>query len=157
RALRAAFTAGCDRFQFRLCHFSMQQDHLHLLCEADDARCLARGMKGLEVRLARRLNKLSARRGNVFLGRYHARQLHTPTEVRAPLVYVYGNARKHWPPPPPPPPRDWVDPYSSAPWFTGWVHPPRVPWARPHGPPLVAAAACWLLTAGWRRAGLLKT
>src|SRR5262245_6221987 len=35
-ALRAAFSAGCDRFGFRLVHYAVLNDHLHLLVEAAD-------------------------------------------------------------------------------------------------------------------------
>ena len=53
-----ALRAARERFGFRLLQFSVQHDHLHLIVEADSPRALARGMKGLSVRLARRLNRL---------------------------------------------------------------------------------------------------
>jgi hypothetical protein len=37
RALRAAFAAGCDRMGFRLVHYAVMNDHLHLIVEADGA------------------------------------------------------------------------------------------------------------------------
>src|SRR5262245_29007489 len=52
-----ALAAGAERFGFRLVHFSVQTNHLHLLAEARDRRALARGVKGLLVRLARALNR----------------------------------------------------------------------------------------------------
>ena len=36
RALRAAFAAGCDRNGFRLVHYAVLNDHLHLIVEADE-------------------------------------------------------------------------------------------------------------------------
>jgi len=30
--LKVAFSAGCDRFGFRLVHWSVQSNHIHLLC-----------------------------------------------------------------------------------------------------------------------------
>src|SRR5262245_18004846 len=45
------------RSWFRVVHFSVQRDHLHLLVEADDNVALARGMTGLAVRLARAYNR----------------------------------------------------------------------------------------------------
>src|SRR5262249_52923105 len=63
RVLRDALRAGAERFGLRVIHFSAQTNHLHLLCEAQDARSLARGMKGLGVRLARALNRLWRRTG----------------------------------------------------------------------------------------------
>jgi hypothetical protein len=177
RAIRTAFATGCHRAfvglaepahgrrsstsqhgavepVFRMTHFSVQSNHIHLICEARDEVVLAHGMQGLAVRIARRLNRVAERRGKVFATRYHARALTTPREVRHALVYVYGNARKHWPADRPPP-RDWVDPCSSAPWFDGWVRPIRLPWAQREGATPVATAASWLLTTGWRRHGRL--
>src|SRR5262245_46408887 len=52
-----------ERLGMRLCEFSVQGNHLHLIVEAEDARALSRGMKGLSIRLARRLNKWMGTRG----------------------------------------------------------------------------------------------
>src|SRR6266568_3894393 len=56
RAIAPALAAGRERFGFRLVHFSVQANHLHLVAEADDGRALARGMQGLGVRVAKALN-----------------------------------------------------------------------------------------------------
>src|SRR5688500_5943225 len=48
---------------FRLIDFSVQEDHLHVLAEADDAKSLSRGMQRLAARIARRVNLLVGRRG----------------------------------------------------------------------------------------------
>src|SRR4051812_5153542 len=95
RVLFAAFGAGSERFGFRLVHFSVQSNHLHLVCEADDEGALCRGMQGLSIRIAKRLNRALGRRGRFFSDRYHARALKTPREVRNALAYVLNNARKH--------------------------------------------------------------
>jgi putative transposase len=79
----------------RLVHFSVQRDHFHLVVEADSQGALARGIQGLSVRIARKLNALMGRRGKVFADRYHAHVLRTPRQVRNALAYVLGNARKH--------------------------------------------------------------
>src|SRR5262245_59168549 len=94
-ALRAAFGKGKDRFGFRLCHYAVLNDHLHLGCEAADLDSLRRGIQGLAIRIARALNKLWARKGKVFADRYHDRVLRTPREVRNAIAYVMGNARHH--------------------------------------------------------------
>ncbi len=151
RVLRACFARGKDRFGFRLVHFTVQSNQLHLVCEADDKRALTRGMQGLAIRVARNLNKKLGRRGRLFAERYHARPLQTPTEVRRVLVYVLHNARRHAPGRYTA--RGWVDPCSSAPWFDGFRHPPREAWARPDGERPVAPPGTWLLRTGWRRAG----
>ena len=152
QVLRGCFVAGMDRFGFRLVHFTVQGNHLHLVCEAKDKVALGRGMKGLAVRIARGLNRTVERRGQVFAERYHARILRTPTEVRRALVYVLGNSRRHAPERYG---RGWIDPCSSAIWFDGWKRRPTEPWARAEGAEPVVAAGTWLLEKGWRRAGLL--
>jgi REP element-mobilizing transposase RayT len=49
--------------RFRVVHFSVQSDHLHLLVEAVDRRALLGGVRGLSVSVARRVNRLVFRRG----------------------------------------------------------------------------------------------
>ena len=143
--LRDALAAGSDRFGFRLVEYSIQSNHLHFIAEAEDARSIARGMQGLLVRIAKALNRAWERRGKVLSDRYHARILRSPREVRAVLVYVLQNARKHGAQ------ITGTDAFSSGPWFCGWLD--RV--ARDARP--IAAARSWLLTTGWRRWGLLRT
>ena len=145
--LRRALGAGADRFGFRLVHFSIQNDHLHLIAEAEDARSLSRGMKGLLVRVARALNRLWRRHGQVFADRYHAHVLRTPREVRNALVYVLNNAKKHLGR------FAGLDPASSAAHFDGWARPVPVGMSAASAPPQVAAARTWLLCVGWRRHG----
>ena len=143
--LLRAFGAGRERFGFRLLHYTVQSNHLHLIAEAKDRRALTRGMQGLLVRIARALNKLWGRRGRVFADRYHDRILRTPREVRHALRYVLHNARPHGIFGPTP------DPYSSGRWFDGWrerFERLAEGVARP-----VARAHTWLLTVGWRRHG----
>src|SRR5262245_40545227 len=136
--LERAFYQGCDRFGGRVCHFSVQHNHVHLVVEAGDRIALARAIQGLSIRMAKGLNRMMSRRGAVFADRYHARTLRTPTEVRRVLVYVYANGRKHLPRVGHRLPAAWLDPFSSAAWFDGWSHSPPVmfgpgPTARPQG------------------------
>jgi REP element-mobilizing transposase RayT len=86
-ALKRAFFSANDRYGLRLIHFSVQSNHLHFLVEAEDARSLSRGMQGLNVRMARALNRSMQRRGRVFSDRYHAVILQSPTQTaqRSPL------------------------------------------------------------------------
>ncbi len=145
-ALRAAFAAGCDRFGFRLAHYSIQRDHIHMICEARERAALARGVQGLLIRVAKALNRLWNRKGSVFADRYHDRVLRTPKEVRRALVYVLNNARKHGL-------RlaQELDHFASGWWFDGWkerVRTRNVPAACP-----VALPRTWLLRGGWRRGG----
>ena len=53
RTVRAALVGGAARAGFRLIHFSVQGNHLHLVVEAVDKIALSRGMQGLAVRIAR--------------------------------------------------------------------------------------------------------
>ena len=154
RVVERALAAGSRRDGFRLVQFSVQSNHLHLICEAKDREALSRGLQGLFIRIAKGLNRHLERAGTVFRDRYHDRILRTPSEVRNALSYVLHNAWTHQP---------WrrrparqrlaggvtaafVDPCSSAPWFFGVEDAPR--WQpRPH---------TWLLARGWRRAGPLR-
>jgi len=95
-ALARAFWGGANRFGFRLVHYSVQGNHVHLLVEADDERSLSRGMQGLGVRIARRLNRVMGRRGKVLDDRYHEHILRTPTEVRRARLYLLQNAQRHY-------------------------------------------------------------
>jgi REP element-mobilizing transposase RayT len=156
RGIERAFVKGCARFGFRLVHYSVQRNHIHMICEARDKRAVSRGLQGLAIRVARGLNRRLGRKGKVFADRYHARALRSPKEVRHALRYVLLNARRHGTE------RDehWIDPCTSGGFFDGfrgfsaaavrraWKERPRVP---------VAPARTWLLRTGWRRHGLLQT
>jgi REP element-mobilizing transposase RayT len=145
--LRAAFRRGCDRFGFRLVHFSVQSNHIHLVSEADDRRALARGVQGLAVRIARRMNRLAGRKGKFFADRYHLRLLRSPTQVRRAILYVLQNVAHH-----DRNLRGVIDVYSSAAYFHGWRERLSLPLVLDGDPP-VTAARSWLLTVGWLRGG----
>jgi REP element-mobilizing transposase RayT len=142
-ALQGAFEGGRDRFGFRLIHYSVQGNHLHLIVEAEGKQALSRGMQALTVRMARALNRMMQRRGSVFADRFHAHVLRSRREVAHALRYVFGNFAHHA--------RRWgaeirasfCDPFSSAAFFAAEV---------PAGAP-VAAPITWLLRVGWRDAG----
>jgi REP element-mobilizing transposase RayT len=135
----------------RVVHYSVQGNHVHLVAEASDRKVLARRMQGLEVRIARGMNKLMHRRGAVFADRYHARALATPLEVRRVIEYVLKNRRHHLGAR-----AALFDPYSSAAWFDGWTSPPTTDEGEGEGEPLVREPRSWLLRVGWRRHGLLR-
>jgi len=94
-ALFEALAAGDDQIGFRLLRYAVLRDHIHLLVEAQDERALSRGMKGLGVRVARALNRVMETRGSVFLDRYHARILRTPSEVKHAHNDLRTNAQDH--------------------------------------------------------------
>jgi len=82
RRLKEAFVRGCDKDVFRICQFSVQGNHVHLVCEARDSQALARGIQGWKICVARRLNDYWDRRGTLFDDRYHAVILTTPRQTR---------------------------------------------------------------------------
>ncbi len=141
-------------------HYTIQDDHLHLMVEAADEVKLARGMQGLFSQMAVALNEQLERKGSVFRDRHHRHVLKTPSEVRRALVYILFNSRKH----------DtsllynedaidWIDEASSAMWFEGWdpeARPPQDEVTRKRaeiGESPLAAATTWLARVGWQRAG----
>jgi REP element-mobilizing transposase RayT len=155
RALVRILSLACIARGFRITDWSIQNEHLHLICEGRSEQELSRRLQGLSSRLARRLNQLMGREGTFWRERYHARVLHTPREVRNALVYVIQNGKHH-----PmgngrgPIPEGCLDACSSALYFDGWREPvPRPP---PEDRPPVAKPATWLRATGWRRRGLLS-
>jgi REP element-mobilizing transposase RayT len=97
KALAPALWAGAEREGFRLVHFAIMGNHIHLLVEASDRVRLARGMQGLGVRVARRLNRMMRERsGRVVGDRYHAHILKTPSEVKRARTYLLTNDVKHY-------------------------------------------------------------
>jgi putative transposase len=161
--LRRAFVYGCVKsvlgdgteVVFRICQFSIQGNHIHLICEASDNVALARGIQGWSVRVARGLNGFWDREGSVFDDRYHLEILSSPTQTRNALCYVLQNARRHGERIDPK--FGGMDPFSSAWWFDGWRD---ETWKEGVGPPdvrPVAEPTTWLLRVGWRksRSGLI--
>jgi REP-associated tyrosine transposase len=168
--VQLALAHGQRRFGFRLVHYSVQSNHLHLIAEAGDRRALSRGMQGLAVRVARAVNRRLERKGRVFADRYHARALRTPRAVHFALRYVLLNARKHARPngssaalPAQSVPPGFIDSRSSAPWFNGFQRPielafgasrARARWrATSDLDAPVVPAESWLLRRGVRRYG----
>jgi REP element-mobilizing transposase RayT len=149
--LRAAI-AKASREAFRVLHFSVQHDHVHLIVEARDRYALSSGARGLAVRLARQLNGAIHRRGGLWGDRWNGRDLKTPREVRNALVYVLANHKKHL--------REEAEPVdgcSSAPWFDGFadVSPVYLDALAGGLDPPVRDAQTWLARVGWRRRGLV--
>jgi REP element-mobilizing transposase RayT len=150
-----------DSASFRIVHFSVQWDHVHLIVEASDKRALSAGIRSVAIRIARYVNALLLRRGRFWADRWHGRALASPREVRNALVYVLANFRKHAKTGL----RPGVDAFSSASKFDGWrgfVEGASLPRA---GPPyhralaryvVVSKPRTWLATTGWRRSGRIR-
>jgi putative transposase len=107
------------REDFRIVEFSVQDDHVHMIVEADDNDALARGMKSFSVRANRLFNAALGRgRGKVWGDRYHRRDLTSARQVRNALVYCLQNYKKHHRVTHG---RPRIDRCSSARWFQGWT------------------------------------
>ena len=140
-AIEEAFRHARIRFGMRIVHYSIQGNHLHIIVEAEDRESLAKGMQGLAIRIAKTLNRLFNRSGQVWADRYHSHVLRTRREVANALRYVLGNFARHA--------SRWgnqvtrfADAFSSV-RFLGL--------AEKDAP--VAPPRTWLLTVGWRGSG----
>ncbi|HEY6908464.1 MAG TPA: transposase, partial [Myxococcales bacterium] len=137
RAVESALREARERFGVRIIHDSIQGNHLHLIVEAEDQAALSRGMQGLAIRLARRLNALAHRHGGVFADRYHSHPLKSPRETKRAVRYVLANHRHHTLEYLP---AGWTDPLASA----------RFEQEPPGRDAPVVAPAVWLLRVGLR-------
>ena len=152
QTLFAAFERAVRRTRredFRVVEFSVQDDHLHLIVEADDNVALARGMKSFSVRANRLFNAALGRgRGRVWRDRYHRRDLTSAGQVRNALVYCLSNYKKHQGVRSGAP---RIDPCSSARWFQGWTA------IRTHddGPRPTDEARTVLLRTAWQKHGFI--
>jgi REP element-mobilizing transposase RayT len=159
RAIRRALATVLDRAdEFRIVHFSVQGNHLHLLCEAQNKLALARGLQAFQISAAKHLNRECSRRsvrrrGKVFPDRYFAEAIDSVRQVRHTLNYVLNNWRKHRQD------RGYslfdgrVDPYSSGVWFAGWkerTEPVAIP--PDYEPPRLSDPRTWYLTTGYKLA-----
>jgi REP element-mobilizing transposase RayT len=155
RLCEVAFGAERNRQGFRLVHYAIRSNHLHLVCEANHRQALSRGIQRLASRLARRLNVSAGRTGAFFRDRFHGRVISTPRQMRNVLSYVLLNEHKD---------RArlgqlcrGIDPYSSGRYFDGWADTEgNLPLDTERAPP-VTQPYSWLLRVGWRRRGLLRT
>jgi len=157
-AFRESLRKASERGEFRVCHYSIQRDHVHLIVEATGKLALGRGMKSVATRLAHAVHRVFGGKGAVLYGRYHLRVLRTPRQVRRALAYVLLNARKHWRQRHGATPPVRLDAATSGEAFDGWKGRCPPPRARPPAPanaPAVSRARTWLLSTGWRRHGLV--
>ena len=147
RALRAAVAVAAARGRVRIVDISIQDTHIHAICEGDDAMALARGVQGFEISAARKINRALGQPGPVFADRYHVRRLLTPTQVRNARVYVLNNFRHHLAT------REAFDSFSSALSFDGWrdldVDALRDRYRSLLWP--VVRPRSWLLREGWKK------
>ena len=136
---------------FRIIHFTIQDNHLHVICEADDRKALGRGLQGFNSLLARRINQVKGRRGQCLADRYHVEILDNPTKVRNALSYVLNNWRRHRCDTK----RFAIDLFSSGRYFVPWIEAGHVrgrpAWDDGQNP--CAPPRTWMLREGWRKVG----
>jgi len=135
---------------FRITHFTIQDTHLHLLVEADDAAAFSNGMRGFVASLARALNRLWGRSGSVFPERFHSRVLKSVRAVWNAIKYVLNNDLKHG---------GGVarrldsrhepDQFSSGRYFDGWKG--YEPAVRAGAAECPVTRGCWKSSVGWKR------
>lgn len=139
---------------FRVCHISIQQTHVHLIVEAANRRALSRGMQSFAIRAAHAFHRDEGGCGKIFAYRYHASQIRSARYARHALAYVLNNWRRHR--------EDFangrmltaqLDAYSSAVSFRGWTMTFRLP--ESYEPLAVSSPRTWLLREGWRRYGAI--
>jgi REP element-mobilizing transposase RayT len=132
---------------FRIVHLSIQDNHLHLIVEADNSAALEGGMRSFTINAARAINAAFGNDGRVFF-RYHSTVIRTRRYARNVIAYVLGNWRRHK--------QDFangrlldamLDRYSSAISFDGW----NQRFAIPDGyvPVPVVSPTTQLLSKGW--------
>jgi REP element-mobilizing transposase RayT len=148
RIIDAALRAARRRPDFRIVHFAILGNHIHLIVEADGTRAFALGVRAFTIRVARGLNAMMGRSGPVFPDRYHAHVLRTPAEVRNAVRYVEGNFESHAVRRgEPASTKGQADPFSSA-----AVKEPRVAQGALFVEPAVAPPRTWLLKQAARSA-----
>jgi REP element-mobilizing transposase RayT len=93
---RAMWMGSAKQFGFKLVHFAVMGNHVHMLVEAEGKAALSRGMQGLNIRIAKALNRLMGRRGRVLSDHYNAKILRTPSQTLHARAYLLRNAEKHY-------------------------------------------------------------
>ena len=93
--VRSAMVWG-TKDDFRVVHYAVEKDHIHLIVEAGDRKALWVGLQALGIRIAKAVNGLMRRSGNMIADRYHARILLNPAMVRNARNYLLTNAQKHY-------------------------------------------------------------
>jgi putative transposase len=127
---------------------------MHLIVEADTKAALSRGLQGLKIRMAKRLNAVADRAGRAFTDRYHGNLLKNPTMVRNCICYVLLNSRRHAHQRGLRLTNANLDPLSSARAFDGWSEPARC--ETNLALPTLANPQSYLLRQGWKKCGRIS-
>jgi hypothetical protein len=81
--VRAALEAarGWDPESFRIAHFTLSADRLHLIVFASAKRTLSGGIRSVAIRVARNVNDVLGRNGRFWADRWHGRTLTSSREL----------------------------------------------------------------------------
>ncbi len=79
----------------RVVHYTLEHNHVHLLIEGESNLMLSKGMQGLGVSLAKKINSLLRIKGQRYKHRYHLRILRSASQVRNVINYILKNGMKH--------------------------------------------------------------
>jgi REP element-mobilizing transposase RayT len=93
---RAMWMGSAKKFGFRLVHYAVMGNHIHLLVEAKGKEALSRAMQGLNIRIAKALNRVMGRHGQVLSDHYNAKILSSPSQTLRARAYLLRNAEKHY-------------------------------------------------------------
>lgn len=145
---------GAKKFGFRVVHYSLEGNHVHIFAEVDDKDALAKGMMSFGSSFGKAIRKFNGGTGPVFMGRYHVRVLKNPTQTKQALAYVLFNRAKHtkWHPE--------INEYSSNVHFKEWdklLGKKRGPVYKGYAglnrelPSYLSPPRSWLAKAGWMK------
>jgi len=153
KAIRGALLHSAGRDDFRIVHMSLQGNHIHLVCEADNKKALSSGVWGFEISAARQINGITGRSGEVFPDRYHVRSMSSLRQTRNCVSYVLNNWRHHRGAQGPVLFDGKIDPYSSGVWFPYWKERtvPEIHIPPGYDPPPVCRPRSWLLNVGLKK------
>lgn len=80
-ALTAAADKVADRKDFQVARSAAKPDHIHLIVRAKNTRALSSGMRAFGISIAKHVNHVLERDGQVFIDRYAAAVL-APADMR---------------------------------------------------------------------------
>ena len=146
----AKILTNARRCGLRIQHYTIESNHVHILCEAESNDHVKRGMISLKSSIAWALRRIFGFYGKVFTDRYHAHHLKTPTEMRNALRYVLFNHAKHAKA------AFFADVYSSIYEFEDASEFANLRFDRPPAwfaaiRPQLSVAQSWMQSHGWRK------
>lgn len=78
------------KYEFKVTHYALQSNHIHIIAEVKDNQSLISGMRSLTNTIIKRIDK-----GSLQIERYHLHVLKNPKETQNAIHYVLNNEFKH--------------------------------------------------------------